>query len=541
MAIWYVRPNTSHSGTRNGTSYATAWGGWTEIVWGAGGVTALDTLYICGAHSYSSITTVGNHTGTSGNEVTIRGDLAEDPGSLSYATATYLVTRSHTKWLNLSISGVSRCMLSGGFTNNIFTNISFFGGVNPIFSLYASTGNNYTDLTFTSCFFTGGGAAATPGSHAAIDWFCGDTGAVSIINRITVNNCRFENINLSGTARGVLGLRSEQDTDVSSIVKDFVFTNNIIENCRGYVVELFDGHSFGAASPVYGSWKGIRITGNTIKNIRVENTNILGGAFSLFGTDNSTTSSFGVNLVTRNIIKNVAGQAGGINIGYGTAIIENNFIDSLYTFSIDACGVLVDIGAKDCIVRKNTILNTLGKVGVTNSGCSIMILDANNTSIYGNIGNNTKCAVFFGTMTAGNTAYIYNNTFLGVKEIGVYVASGASRSSIYVNNNIYDTLDGSLAVSVQDTIGGWSNEDYNYFSSSFSSAVNHTMGANNLAQNPQLKFIYFPFTSSSAISVGTYLGNLQDKISNAYWNPPSIGAYEYVRPRTAATTRTMRS
>jgi len=34
MATWYVRPNTSHSGSRNGTSYATAWGGWTEIVWG---------------------------------------------------------------------------------------------------------------------------------------------------------------------------------------------------------------------------------------------------------------------------------------------------------------------------------------------------------------------------------------------------------------------------------------------------------------------------------------------------------------------------
>lgn len=532
MATWYVRPNISHSGSRNGTSYATAWGGWTEIVWGVGGVTALDTLYICGAHSYSTITTVGNHTGTSGNEVTIRGDYAEDPGSLSYATATYLATRSHTKWLNLSISGVSRCMLSGTLTNHTMTNVSFFGGVNPIFSLYASTGNNYTDLSFVNCFFTGGGALNVPGSHVAFDWFCANTSAISTVTRLTFDSCVFENVNLSGTGRGVVGLRTEQDTDVSSIVSDLIFKHNTFYNCVGHALEALDGHSIGAASPQYGLWKGARVFNNKVYNQQVDVTRVLGGGFSLFGFSQSTSASFGSNLVSYNLVDGAVGQAGGVNVGYGTSIIEYNTFKNLSTESIDACGILIDLAALDCIVRYNHCENLMGKNQVINSGCAIMILNANNIQVYSNTAKNVKCGVFFGSMTLGNTSYVYSNTFIDCIDYGVFVSSLASRSSIYCKNNIFSSLSSSTTISIQDDVGGWTNEDYNYFSTSFLTAVNHTMGANNITQNPKLKFLYFPFTGSSAIAAGTYLGNLQDKNSSAFWNPPSIGAYEYIRPRT---------
>lgn len=533
MATWYVRPDISHNTVRDGTSYSTAWGGWSEIVWGSGGVFASDTLYICGTHLLSSVTNVGNHTGSVGTEAIFRGDYIQDVGTLSFIVGgTYLVPKSHSKWKNITIQGVSRCILSAALTNHVMENVTFIGGTNPIFSLPSTSVHNHSDISFLNCYFTGGGAASVSGSHAAFDWFCSTAGAQSTVTRLTFDGCTFKNVNLSGTARGVVGLRSQEITDSASIVKDFTFTNNIIEDCRGYAVELFDGHSIYATTPIYGAWKGIQIVNNSIKNIQTENTGILGGAFSLFGIDNSTTSSFGLNKISKNKIKNVAGQAGGINLGYGTALIEQNTIDTLTTTSIDACGILIDIGAKDCIVRKNTILNTLGKTGVFNSGCSIMVLDATNSFIYGNKTKTSKCGLFFGTMTVGNTAYVFNNTFLDNKEIGIYIASGSSRSTIFVNNNIFTCLENTNAVSIQDTVGSWGNENYNYFSNSFLPAINHTMGDNNVVIPIKLQNIFFPAFSSSSIASGTYLGNFQDNFSSTFQNPPSVGAFEYIRPRT---------
>jgi len=59
--------------------------------------------------------------------------------------------------------------------------------------------------------------------------------------------------------------------------------------------------------------------------------------------------------------------------------------------------------------------------------------------------------------------------------------------------------------------------------------------------DPLLSSAYRPLPGSPLIGAGEFLGNLQDKNSTTYQNPPSIGAYEYVRPRTAASTRTMRT
>ena len=51
---FYVRPNGGAYGTENGSSWANAFDGWTDIVWGsgAGQLGAGDTLYV-GAGNYS--------------------------------------------------------------------------------------------------------------------------------------------------------------------------------------------------------------------------------------------------------------------------------------------------------------------------------------------------------------------------------------------------------------------------------------------------------------------------------------------------------
>jgi hypothetical protein len=71
-AAWYVDNTVSSSG--NGQSWATAWKNPDNVVWGAGGVQAGDTLYISGgstSQTYLSPVINPNVSGTSGHPITI--------------------------------------------------------------------------------------------------------------------------------------------------------------------------------------------------------------------------------------------------------------------------------------------------------------------------------------------------------------------------------------------------------------------------------------------------------------------------------------
>jgi len=84
---WFVRPAGGNYGSEDGTSYENAWDGLLNVVWGAGGVEADDTLYICGLHlrtyagspQWEIIGPVTSGTSDS-NRVTIRGDYPGDQG-----------------------------------------------------------------------------------------------------------------------------------------------------------------------------------------------------------------------------------------------------------------------------------------------------------------------------------------------------------------------------------------------------------------------------------------------------------------------------
>lgn len=45
-------------------------------------------------------------------------------------------------------------------------------------------------------------------------------------------------------------------------------------------------------------------------------------------------------------------------------------------------------------------------------------------------------------------------------------------------------------------------------------------------------FFYRVLPNSPLIAAGSYVTNLKDNNSTTYWNPPTIGAFEYIRPRT---------
>ena len=61
---WYVRPAGGTYGNEYGTTYADAWDGILNVVWGVGGVVAGDTLYVCGSHYYDIQGFTGNNVPT---------------------------------------------------------------------------------------------------------------------------------------------------------------------------------------------------------------------------------------------------------------------------------------------------------------------------------------------------------------------------------------------------------------------------------------------------------------------------------------------
>ena len=80
-ADWFVRPAGQVYGSQNGTSYANAWPGLSNVEWGADGVQAGDTLYVCGTHYEWN----GLHIGASGTpeaRIIINGDCPGDTGTI---------------------------------------------------------------------------------------------------------------------------------------------------------------------------------------------------------------------------------------------------------------------------------------------------------------------------------------------------------------------------------------------------------------------------------------------------------------------------
>jgi len=62
-----------------------------------------------------------------------------------------------------------------------------------------------------------------------------------------------------------------------------------------------------------------------------------------------------------------------------------------------------------------------------------------------------------------------------------------------------------------------------------------------ITDNPILLSGGFLSSQSLLIGAGIFASSLLDNSGTTFQSPPSIGAYEYVRPRTMTTTRELRS
>ncbi len=517
MTTWYVRPDTSHSATRNGTSYATAWGGWSSVVWSSLGVKAGDTLYVCGTHGSSSQLNIGYHGSTANTRLVIRGDYAPDPGSLVFTGSAWLfINRDYTTIRNLTITaGTAYCIYLYGAPNTgtMIQGCTLNSKANmQIINLHGADNLAYVDLIIDDNNFNGGSGTNV---GAAINWLAAATGVTArYVASPAITNNRFRGCSSN---RAVIDLRVEDGTPDTCKITDAIVTGNQFFDCFGAAIEIFAG--------VYGRNTGIRLINNIIHN-QNHLSGGMGGGMSIGGFGQSLQADFGPNIIARNEGYILRGPSGMINIFYGSYIVQNNYAEDISTSTIDGCGVLFDHGCDHCVAFGNEFrrLTGTGTDNYYSGGFGILVLDSTNTVAYGNLIDGCVIGVAFGNKDAGQSSNIFNNTFYNCSQSGAFVGGGAEIKNNLVLNNLFTATRGTIP-SVKNNAATWTGEANNCFHG-FGDASGHKLHATSNTADPQLDANYRPW-SAALVRKGIYLGG-KDFNGKSFYNPPNIGAVDDV-------------
>lgn len=513
MATWYVRPSTAHSGTRNGTSYATAWGGWAEIVWGASGVAGGDTLYVCGAHTAGAEVIVGAH-GASSNaaRATISGGYAPDPGSITIAGSFFNVARAYTNVADLTLARttttgtilyvpVNDAAISGMDISGTGTGILIDGASNRTNILI--TGNTVHDCVGV-LGSSGRGIAFLPSTASRTHSNIRVIG--NVITRCTDFGLRFS---------------IESAAWDSTVFNGIVFRDNRVSYCGGTGAQIRSGngdlvtwplvmssnvfverntiHNCGTVAGASGQHGGIAVSGVTAPVIRYNT------VFDTYVTGAGIQTAKNVNpVIDDNVIY-------GIRSGTPTSGFNNGL-------PIDGNGIFFDNLTRGGIARRNVICD-LVSTGNPNSGTGLSFWNTTEpTTFESNLVYDCYRGASYGNATETGNKFV-GNTFVNC-DIGVYkVGTSALTGNCVIKNNLF--------VNCPSAFTGETNPgatwDYNAYTGTLTGI---SAGANDITADPQLADNYAPKATSPLISAGQHLGYMRDINGRQRPNPPSIGAHD---------------
>lgn len=517
MATWFVRPDTSHNSIRNGTSYENAWGGWASIVWGAAGVNAGDTLYVCGRHESATSLAVGNHTAsTKATAVIIRGDYSGDPGSIVFTANAFVNARRFTEYRKLTV----------------------VGNANSCFYLYDPSG-----VTIDSCDLSAGYAGVSFGGDISFSDFTITKNKIHDLAGV---------VNVNG--RGIAGLISTTSRTLTNIV----ISGNEIYNCPDASIRL---------SIESAAWDTTKFIGVTVEDNDIHD---CGGTFQFRSgpADTVTTPTlFSKNLVVRGnkvrrcgTIAGPSGMHGSLSVsGWDGALIERNVLHDNYVtgagiqtaknknirirfndirriksgtpssqfqngFPIDGNGIFFDNKTINGIAYGNYI-EGLVSTGITNSGTGLAFWDGTDATYVGNIVVDCYRGASYGAGTeSGNK--ILNNTFIncgiGVLKVGAESLAG----SIEVKNNLLVNCAVGFSIGENPSIYA----DYNQIHGSTTNYIGITAGAHDLYTDPRIAATGIPTANSPCIGAGTPMPpTLLDYHGFRFAGRPTIGAVEMRR------------
>jgi hypothetical protein len=254
------------------------------------------------------------------------------------------------------------------------------------------------------------------------------------------------------------------------------------------------------------SFSGLQLIGNTIRKT---------GATPIL-IDTMIGGSIYQNTI-ESCITNGVGAAGIETGNCDGLLIEQNTISDMKTAVFDGMGIFLDNAVRNSVVTKNRISDCLGASN-DNSGAGLAIFNCTNNLLYSNLVTNCKRGLWMGG--SGTTANFSDQNTFAYCDIGIRINSSPLASS----NKFRNSVTVSCTTDIQDNA-----------SQTFENILSGT------PQTLEIDTFFYPKAGSSLIEAGDWLGLKQDFIGTTFQNPPSIGAYEYVRPRTMTTTRELRT
>jgi parallel beta-helix repeat protein len=491
-ADWYVRPSSGEYGDEDGTSYAKAFDGFSDITWGGGGVSAGDTLYICGTHD-STLTLTDKH-GTSGSRITITGNCPGDPGSIDLASAANNgIVGTYYDYItieDLTVSnGLSHGVAAGDGCNNLIFNrvVSHSNGDNG-FVLYNYDNNPIHDITLNSCIaYSNASAGFSIGPFAY---------------NFTFNNCRSYQNAQTNAAHGYTSGSANQ-----TYSSGWVNTSGTI-------------YSKGSAYPV-----SLSIT--TIERV----INATDGPYQLTQNTGTPTTpgsgEWGINGGTLYI--NIGADPNGKSIIASQNTCYNIVYNECFAYSMpkvggaEGIGISLDDFTNNSTIKKCTIYSNEGPGITVNKGTGNKIIY---NTLYSNGGG---IAVYSNSYNID----VFNNTIYESTSSGIYVGSFAD--DVIAKNNIVSAGTGigiESETSITNCVG---NYNLSYGNSGDEWSGHASMhGANDVEADPLLTADYKIPQNSPAKDAGTPVFTYAEMAAMGlivYGTSPDMGGSEKLQKR----------
>lgn len=315
-------------------------------------------------------------------------------------------------------------------------------------------------------------------------------------------------------------------------------SNLILQNCYSTGNSLTSsgwGVYQGGFCQTYLGTSGWTINGNVksrtsitgTKPYSVESDNTLGVAYFLVENGGTPTTpaagEWGYSAGTIYVNIGVVTSGYAINVTFQpntNALIQDSRGDSHVLF--DGVGVGLDRG-----VFGGRILRCQG---YNNAGSAIQMHLAQNVHVSGAVGFGNRETV--GVYNVGGSCTVSHVSSRN-QSYGINIARLFTGSTLTVTNNLSkDTT----AISASE-ITGTLTANYNAYTGSL---VGVSAGANDIITNIKTNLQLVPMVDSSVIHSGVFIPNIRDNSKVLRYNPPTIGAYEYVAERADAGTRGVR-
>lgn len=539
MTTYYVDPSNPTNGTGTFTSPRNIFP--TSLVYG-------DIVLFKEGTTYEGGWTVPTPTGTgSDTNRLLIGSYNKDTGSQLIDKKRTAIIRATNTQSGIFLSSISYVTIQG---------LTLSGTRDFPEACVRTINSSYTIVD--NCNLIGKTQFATTGGYGLR--FSNDTGSgTSQSNWVVTNNTIFST-GANSAIYLIWGANSGE------YVTNITVNNNII---YGNILPSLSGASFtGIALIARGTNLYLNRAGLCAKGVQIQSNQIYfprGYGIQVQGVEAGGTQQ---NIVSKNKVFSVNPQreadAHCIWLGgCSTFLVERNFVDTSFALTGftygTGVGIFIDIRGfggendycTDIVVRSNIVKNT-GKFAVLNlevGGAGIMVLQGQRIDIHGNVVENCSNGIvvigWYGTGGKANNINIFNNTVKDSNIANFYICKQADLVTLKNNVSIngergyYIENSGSYAITNYSEL---TNREYNASfpwyggdeptntTPSFSS---RTPDVSNTSINPNLNIYNKPNIASPLIANGLAVGQNRDCSFSTIQTPPTIGAYEYVRPRNA--------